>query len=1509
MPPRNPYIDDEAEEVGGSDCSEHEEGDEQPAMDDKEFDHFINDETESEDGSSSETDSDFEESKKEAPPEKKQDQGLAKVGGKTLDTRGQKPKPEQVPAVGEFLSKCQQIIDEPYPGADDDQSSSPAKDLTELTPPPTTPALDDKAPADKPHGSEPPQTENQGHSSRHVSQAQSRRSFDGEDTNHDGEKPAHPEGDGSTKKKSKKRKRNKKDDEEDREKRRQLEKSRQFDLDDEKLIVRRRLRGRFNKERRSPGEVERDAIRIAFGFKNHREVCRFRKELRGVIGEHVDITSAWSYHDEESLTKAINAAYKHFHPQNPSWTVGMFRKIIVLQLRDSSKNDTFKSNGYTSRTQQYPPRAPRRGRLYYGSTTTVSPTERPGAARTKPSITNRDAASEAGDDDDSSADGDARKSRTLSPGRNEQKKPSPTLTEVRSTQSRAGSLDGEDTQSHDGSETAGYTQSRAGSLDARDTQPHAGSERQPAHGVEGSIEPPRPSKFQPQTPLSTKVPEAIPEQRLAMDRYNDELYGKAKDCGHKKTCSSGDAPVPSMVFDIFKEKGEPQSSNATLSNSLPVVRQRLESSPFYLKPLPPQVVEGNIGSSQTYASEKRMGRVPFWKDSSPSSHMSVSRSAQRSSRPPVTFQAPPPPPAVLRVEFLKSPYDLTPIVAFSVSLFRQNTLAQFLVSVNEHLEHAGEECFDMKHVKLLYVPMRNFSRVLATAGPSWHVCMNFRDIAHMFARFCENGGVYMTSCNTVDIMSGRLKDVLADEDLDMGYVRLIKLEKMDEDEDDDRPYTLEDLKAMEFHEKIACFNNQGDFLRSYEQQLSVEPEDPPSMPATPQKVRAARHLSVLPISGGIRKTRASSTLPLSRHASRAASMTPMAPSRTTPIRSDRSGGKKSTNMPPPPPGPSKSTPAKPPAGSARASMFPPESLRADAAVAAVSKLGTSTSTQNASARIENAGLGPRAVSSTPSPTHSVAPRDVSPSGSGDGRSNTGSTKASQQVGGHISSSQVSRVVDSPVRRIEPKAREGQQNRLATLMAQVQDPTVIHSSHDLPPLLSHDVDASKDETGRSSKSATRLKVPVPIQSGDAQELDPVSSAQSTDGKRQTLLRFPVVKKAPAAQSGMEYGPMSYAPKRSNSPANDDDTRPSNHRPHFTHIPKLRSYPMGLSNTNQSGYTSPTKKIPPLRVSPPPPHGQPGPGDKQHGLAPTSRGTAGRQGQAGSPLNPVPVLKPPKRYLISPEATVPIVEDPPIAPTVTIPPAESKARPVKHLHNPTATTTNPAAIPPTLQPATTTNPAAVPAPHQLATRTVSVRGKPTDLTTSETGILAASQSLQQPHLHYTRNVRRTLSIVNPAALAPIDNSFKDYVSAEEVCMREFGIDASLPDEKISKRKRVVRDAVEDWWETHGYTPSIVDMNWKQFAVDAIMRAKNAQPKKPKKSSGASSRPPLNVTPPPGSANPPKQQNRAGRPKARNRSPPKPPVNLQPTSDEIVVQFPSTKSKCKLSLSLCMFIANIV
>lgn len=121
-------------------------------------------------------------------------------------------------------------------------------------------------------------------------------------------------------------------------------------------------------------------------------------------------------------------------------------------------------------------------------------------------------------------------------------------------------------------------------------------------------------------------------------------------------------------------------------------------------------------------------------------------------------------------------------------------------------------------------------------------------------------------------MSGHLQDVLADEVLDIGYVRLIKLEMLEGDEDEDRPYTLDELRAMEFLDKVAVYDNHGQFVRSYAQQLSVEAESRRETPLPASKTHVTRQLSVLPTSGAMRKPHTSSVLPLSRHASRAPSV-------------------------------------------------------------------------------------------------------------------------------------------------------------------------------------------------------------------------------------------------------------------------------------------------------------------------------------------------------------------------------------------------------------------------------------------------------------------------------------------------------------------------------------------------------------------------------------------------------------------------------------------------------------
>ncbi|RPA74436.1 hypothetical protein BJ508DRAFT_312883 [Ascobolus immersus RN42] len=126
------------------------------------------------------------------------------------------------------------------------------------------------------------------------------------------------------------------------------------------ILLRKRLRGRFNTRPRHAGEVNRDAIRLAMGVRNRRELYIVRKVIRRVLAHHnVSLLSCWAKQNPDTVAKVCNQIVKVFRKNNPNWNLGMARVAVQHTLEDSGKTIRRKAKGYKSDPISYARSAPR----------------------------------------------------------------------------------------------------------------------------------------------------------------------------------------------------------------------------------------------------------------------------------------------------------------------------------------------------------------------------------------------------------------------------------------------------------------------------------------------------------------------------------------------------------------------------------------------------------------------------------------------------------------------------------------------------------------------------------------------------------------------------------------------------------------------------------------------------------------------------------------------------------------------------------------------------------------------------------------------------------------------------------------------------------------------------------------------------------------------------------------------------------------------------------------------
>lgn len=101
--------------------------------------------------------------------------------------------------------------------------------------------------------------------------------------------------------------------------------------------------------------------------------------------------------------------------------------------------------------------------------------------------------------------------------------------------------------------------------------------------------------------------------------------------------------------------------------------------------------------------------------------------------------------AVLRIDFITGIRNFTPIASFTASLYKQNTMLDFLVTVENHIGFS----LDLKGSFLCAMPIATVFAGQPPVFKPWQVILDLTSLINIFALYSDRGGVYMCQVSVV----------------------------------------------------------------------------------------------------------------------------------------------------------------------------------------------------------------------------------------------------------------------------------------------------------------------------------------------------------------------------------------------------------------------------------------------------------------------------------------------------------------------------------------------------------------------------------------------------------------------------------------------------------------------------------------------------------------------------------------------------------------------------------------
>ncbi|RPA72803.1 hypothetical protein BJ508DRAFT_334669 [Ascobolus immersus RN42] len=567
------------------------------------------------------------------------------------------------------------------------------------------------------------------------------------------------------------------------------------------VCVKKRVRGRFkNKYRRKRNEVERDAIRLAMGVRNRKDLYRIRKIIKQVLArKRVSLKKAWSYQDPALMVQCIEELLRTICPVFPNWNAGIARIAIMHTLLDAGRCIRRKLRGYRSMNglgfDRSTPR-PMRYAIDFDAVETDSEVkeeeEETHSITTKRKPTNK-------------------KQTKTQPGKQKSGKNSerPPTKKAPAAKS-AGS-------SKPNAKSAGSSKPNAKSSDTTNAA------AAPKKSVSG--------KSDSKNPVMSEAT-STPKKKAAKTGAKVEPVKPKK----PQSAQSGVKQVSRQAGSIAPSSVSDPNSRASTKTHDPIIID----FPDIPDPDPYPARNAQVPPKSTGKSGKMTGKSETAgnRASVSSRHTGPSHDvAAGGPASPTTFSESPSNPvlpkspvAYLRVDFILGPADFTVVGAFGLSLYKRHTLRTFLVSIEKNTGVT----IHMEHEYLFYKPIG-----AAFSDSGWKILRDVQDIARMFIVEGKKRGVYMCKVNIEEAGLLFYKENPQDDVALYSYFRAVKKEDRTnvplfggsvytEEELENTQYRV-DLKAKGEHQLIQTFRTDGTLVREkvchYRYQMIEDLED------------------------------------------------------------------------------------------------------------------------------------------------------------------------------------------------------------------------------------------------------------------------------------------------------------------------------------------------------------------------------------------------------------------------------------------------------------------------------------------------------------------------------------------------------------------------------------------------------------------------------------------------------------------------------------------------------------
>lgn len=428
--------------------------------------------------------------------------------------------------------------------------------------------------------------------------------------------------------------------------------------------------------------------------------------------------------------KAVNVLYSHFNPIFSWWTVGLVRDLTMVILRDNKRNTTSKEKGYKPYAHRDKEYAPRR-KPKYAPTVLLQRSEKERMEADKE--TSEEAIFE-----------EVVPNSTTAARGNKQPTPSVRETDTETQQRVPGQIPGQKLSKVNEKKNPATNPNARSVSDAPEEQQSDYIDEDGGFSREASMES--------NSTYHNKTPETDGGQTLQLQRTMEEDLGTSEVSMPSATCFRVSTSPQASVTQDERNSTAHLRSDTDARIEAPVLR---DSSPCDDESMAQGKTKrpGHSDSISDLPHERssvdRVEETPSPTSNQAQSDVQRDNSSPQDSAPrlmlPPGFVPPRPQKAVLRIEFVAGMVDVSPISSFTSPLYRNSTLKEFLLTVEQHI-HPIE--LDVTASLLCYLPTSHISQ--DGLGGNWKVIKGSQDLIGMFSAHANGScGVYMCQVEIV----------------------------------------------------------------------------------------------------------------------------------------------------------------------------------------------------------------------------------------------------------------------------------------------------------------------------------------------------------------------------------------------------------------------------------------------------------------------------------------------------------------------------------------------------------------------------------------------------------------------------------------------------------------------------------------------------------------------------------------------------------------------------------------